>query len=193
MSQNIQLQQVVVDGMVIKMGGDRGGGHIIGRALNRRKRVDLLSHRQNDDTARMLSRGTPHAHTALDDPVDLTVPFPVPALFIIVFHITISCLIRQRTDGSRPEGLSLSENNLRIIVGMALVLTGEVQVDIRLLISLKSKERLKWNVVSVLFQHGPTHRAFLIRHITSGHTGVFLYLFRIKIGIMAFGAVIMRT
>lgn len=36
-SQYIQLQQVVVNGMVVKMGGDRGGGHIVGRVLHRGK------------------------------------------------------------------------------------------------------------------------------------------------------------
>ena len=78
-------------------------------------------------------------------------------------------------------------------MGMALVLTGEVQVDIRLLISLKSKERLKWNVKVRPFSAWSTapgipYPAYHIRTFRE-----ILYLFEIKIGIiMAFRAVIMR-
>ena len=42
-SENIQLQQVVVDGVVIKMGRDDVRGHIVGRMLHRRKGMDLLA------------------------------------------------------------------------------------------------------------------------------------------------------
>ena len=37
MSENIQFQKVVVDGMIIKMGGDNIGRHIICRMLDRGK------------------------------------------------------------------------------------------------------------------------------------------------------------
>ena len=43
----------------------------------------------------------------------------------------------------RDRGLSVTENNLTVRMRFTLVLTGEVQVDIRLLISLESKECLK--------------------------------------------------
>ena len=72
------------------------------------------------------------------------------SLLIIILHITESRLVRQRTDGSRPEGLAFSENNLRIAVGLTLIVAGEVQVDIRLLVSLKSQEGLKGNIKAVL-------------------------------------------
>ena len=39
-SQNIQLQQVVVNGMVIKMGGHNIRRHIVGRMLHRGKGMD---------------------------------------------------------------------------------------------------------------------------------------------------------
>ena len=71
-------------------------------------------------------------------------------LFIIIFHITKGGLICQRTDGSCTEGLACSEDNLRIVVCLALVIPGEIQVDIRLLISLESQEGLEWNIKSFL-------------------------------------------
>ena len=149
-SQNIQLQQVRVDGMVIKMRRDNIGIHIICRMLYRGEGIDIFTERKNDDTARMLSGGSPDTRTSLYDPVDLAVSLVHATLFVIIFHITERCLVRQRTDGSGTEGLSRTEDNLCIFVCLTLVLTGEIQVDIRLLVSLKSKERLKRNIKSPL-------------------------------------------
>ena len=42
---------------------------------------------------------------------------------------------------------------------LTLVITGEVQIDIRLFVSLKSKERLKWDIKSFLDQLLTTVRA----------------------------------
>ncbi len=106
-SQNIQLQQVVVNGVVVKVGRDGLGGHIVGRVLHRGEGIDHLSQGKDDDTARVLSRGAPYAHTALNDPVDLTVSLPLPMLLKIVLHIAVGRLVRQGTDGPRPEGLAL--------------------------------------------------------------------------------------
>ena len=126
MSENIEFQQVVVDGMVIEMGRDRLRGHIVRRMLYRGKRIDHLAERQNNDTSRMLSRCTPYADTPLNDPVDLTVPLPFPMLLKVILHIAVGRLICQSTDGPRTERLPFTEDNLRIVMGTALVFTGEV-------------------------------------------------------------------
>lgn len=55
---------------------------------------------------------------------------------------------------------------------VAVVLTGEVQIDIRLLISFESKEGFKWDIVSLFDQWMTASRAVTIRHITSRHTGI---------------------
>ncbi len=137
-SQDVQLQQVVVDGMVIKMGGDRGCGGVVGRMLYRGKGVDLLPQREDDDPARVLAGGPLHAHTALDDPVDLTAPLGPPSFVIVVSDIAVGRLIRQGTHSPRPEGLALPEDHLRVIVCLTLILAGKVQIDIRLLVPLKA-------------------------------------------------------
>ena len=74
----------------------------------------------------MLSSGAPHAYAALHDPVDLAVALVDAPLLIVTFYKTECCFIRQGTDGSRTEGLSLSKDNLRVIVRLTLVLAGEV-------------------------------------------------------------------
>ena len=101
------------------------------------------------DTARVLSCGSADTCTSLHDPVDLAVPLAGATLFIVFFYIAKCRLICQRTDGSCTESLSCTEDNLRIFVRLGLVITGEVQVDIRLFISLKSKEGLEGNIKSL--------------------------------------------
>ena len=139
----------MVDGMVIEMRRHRIRRHIVGRMLHRRKGINGLAQRQYNNTARVLARGPADTGTALHDPVDLTVPLAGAALFIVFFYIAKCCLVCQRTDGSRTEGLTCTEDNLRIFVCLGLIITGDVQVDIRLLVSLESKEGLEGNIKSV--------------------------------------------
>ena len=94
----------------------------------------------------MLSRSTTHPDTSKHDPVNFTVSLMYAALFIIIFDITECRLIRQRTDRSCLKGLSLPEDNFGVFMCLTLVLSGKVQVYIRLFISLKSQERLKRNI-----------------------------------------------
>ena len=76
-------------------------------------------------------------------------------------------------------------------MSLGLVLTGEIQVDIRLLVSLESQERLKRNIKSVFMELFSAHRAQLVRHIDSRLTGIGLNLITVKVHIMAFAAIIM--
>ena len=72
-----------------------------------------------------------------------------------------------------------------------LVISGKVQVDIRLFVSLESKESLKWNIKSVFDQLLSTDRTVLIRHIVSTATHIFFHFFRIKITIVTIAAIVM--
>ena len=76
---------------------------------------------------------------------------------------------------------------------ITLVVTGEVQVNIRLFISFESKESLKWNVKTIFDQRCATFRAVFIRHIPSTASGIRTHFIRIKITVMTIRAVIMRA
>ena len=103
-------------------------------------------------------------------------------LFIIIFHITKRRLICQRTDRSGTESLSFTKNNLRIFMCLSLILPGEVQVDIRLFVSLKSQESLKRNIKPLFSSDAfSAHRAYLIRHVTTGTAGICFHFVGIKI------------
>ncbi len=123
MPENVQFQQVMVNGMVFKMGGNNIGGHIVGRMLDRGKGTDLFPHRKHHNASRMLSRGPADTNTALHNAVDLTIPFVNSPFFVIAFYIAKR---------------------------LTLVITGKVQVNIRLFVSFKSEKRFKWNVEPVL-------------------------------------------
>ena len=166
--------------------------HIICRVLNRSKCINLFPHRKNNDTTRMLSRSTTHPDTSKYDPVNFTVSLMYAALFIIIFDITECRLIRQRTDRSCLKGLSLPEDNFGVFMCLTLVLSGKVQVDIRLFISLKPQERLKRNIKPFFGKRFSAARTELIRHITSASAGKRFYQIRIKIAVLAMFAQIMR-
>ena len=94
------------------------------------------------------------------------------ALLIIIFHVTKCRFVCQRTDRSGAERLAGTENNLCVFMRFTLIITGEVQVDIRLFVSLKAKERLKRNIKSGFFQRLAAIRADGIRHVASGASDV---------------------
>ena len=123
----------------------------------------------------MLSCGTANTGASLYNTVDFTVTFMHTALFKIVLHITERSFLRKSTDGSCFECLALTKDNLCVSVGICLVFTGEVKVDIRLFISLESKERFERNIKSLFLHLRSALRADLVRHIASCHTCIFLY------------------
>ncbi len=53
-------------------------------------------------------------------------------------------------------------------MGARLVLTGEIQVDIRRFVAVEAQERLEWDVMPVLEQLRAAFRAVLVRHIEAG-------------------------
>ena len=173
--------------------------HIIGRMLYRRKGVDLFSDRQHNDTARMLSGGTAHAYTALHNTVNLTVSL-VDAFrntfhfrtalcdlmfFTIFLNVAICGLFRHCTNRSGTKSLTCTKNNLRIIVCITLILIGEVQVDIRLFVSLKSQECFKRNIMTFFVHYCPTIWTDLIRKIARRSSRIFLDHRIIKVIMMA--------
>ena len=88
--------------------------------------------------------------------------------------------------------MALTENHFRISVNLALVLTGKIQVNIRLFIAIKAQKCFKRNIMPILMELSPTYRAKFIRHIAAGTASISPHFFRSKIRIKTFCAVIMR-
>ena len=149
---------------------------IVCRMLHRRKGVDRLPDGQHDDSARMLAGGPPDARASRDDPVDLAVPLTAAPFLIVSFYIAERCLVRQRSDGSRPVGLSGAEDYFRIFMRLGLIVAGKIQVDIRLFIALEPQERLKGNVKSLFLQPSAAFGSGPVRHVAARHTRVGVYV-----------------
>ena len=162
--------------MIIKMCRDDITVFVICRMLHRCKFLNLLTNRKNNDTARMLSGRSSDTGTSLYDTVDLTVTFVLSTFFVVVFHITKRCFFRKCTDGSCLECLTLSKNNLCITMGICLIFTGEVQVNIRLFITFETKECFKRNIEAFFVHLCSALRADTVRHITTCHTTKFFHL-----------------
>ena len=171
--------------MIVEMCRDDITVFVVCRMLYRCEFLDLYTYRKNDDSTRMLACRSSDSRTALDDPVDLAVTLVLATLFVIILDITECRFLCQGTNRTSLECLTFSEDNLCISVRIRLIFSGEVQVDIRLLVTLETKECLERDIKSFFVQLRAAFRADLIRHIATCHTAEFLYFRRIKIMIFA--------
>ena len=194
MPQNIQLQQIGINGVIIKMRADNIAVGVIRRMLHRGKGVDILSHRKDDNAARMLAGRPPDSRASLHNPVYFAAAFVNSFFLIIVFHKTESGLVCQCPDGSRLKGLSGAEDNLCVFVRLCLIFPRKIQVNIRLLVPLEPQKGLKRNVKAEFLHFSAAHRTVFIRHIAPGHSHlpVFFHVRRIKLHVLVILAQIMR-
>ena len=170
--------------MIVKMCRNNISRHIICRMLHRSEWVDIFPVRKYNNSSRMLSGTSADTGTSLNNPVNFASSLSCSPLFKIVLYISECGFIRKGTDGSRLEGLTFSEYNLCIMMGIGLILSWEVQVNIRLLISFESKEGLKGNVKALFGHPGAALWTDPVWHIASRHTGKSLDLRRIKVTVL---------
>lgn len=114
--------------------------------LYRSKCINFFAERKNDDATRMLSGRTPDACTSFRYPHYLAVSLGNLAFLKVFADIAICRLIRYSAYSSRFKGLTFSEDNFCVRVSLRLILSGKVKINIRLLISFKSEEGLKWYI-----------------------------------------------
>ena len=112
-------------------------------------------------------------------------------ILVVPFDIAIGGLQLDRAYGACLKGLSFAEYLFGIGVGLGLVISGKIQIDIRLLIALESKEGLKGDIESVFYKRLSAYGTDLIRHVTAGLVGIIPYGLTVEVGIMTFSAVIM--
>ena len=167
LSQDIQLQKVMIDAVIIKMCGDRTF-HVVGRVLYGSKGVDLLSVRQNDDASGMLARSPFHIGTAQSKARLFRFPHAEHVVILIItFHVSECRLVLHSADGTCLESVSFAEQHARISVCLRLIIAREIQIDIRLLVPLEAKERFKRDTEAVFDQRFSADRAYRVRHVTA--------------------------
>ena len=161
--------------MIVKVGGDDTAIHIIGRMLYRREKMHIHIARHYHDASWMLASGTLDSHAALSQTIYIGNMFSLSFFFEEFFHIAKSCLICHSLDRTGLINIILAKENLRIFMCHRLIDTREVQVDIRHLVSIKTKENCKRNIMTILHHFGPANWAILIRQIIATAVGTICY------------------
>ncbi|MNN19875.1 hypothetical protein D3C81_1331310 [compost metagenome] len=153
--------------MIIKVSRHPFCACIICRILDWRNIFNLNVIRNYDNTAWMLTRASLHSGTTGCETIQLSSAPMLLMLFFIFFGKAECCFLSDCTYCSRPEHIFLTKHNLCKIVGLRLILTGEVKIDIGNLITLKTEEGLKRNILSFSLKFITTIRTILIRQVKS--------------------------
>ena len=188
MPQNIHFQNIIVDRVEIKVGSFPGGVLVIGRILNRGEIVNIHIIGHNNNPRRVLTGRPFDPSCALGETVLLSSPELNIVIPLESLNITIGSLIGHRSNRPGPENVLLADQYLHVVVGDWLVVSGEVQVDIRHLVSFESQEGLERNIVTVLHQQGPTLRALLLWQVKAGA----VFPFRVEVGKLALRTAVVR-
>ena len=112
---------------------------IVCRILYRRKIMHIHIQRHNDNTTRMLTRCSFYTFTTLSQIYTLCLIKRLTLhLFFISFNITIRRLLLNRTYSTCSKDVIISKYFFCIGMGIRLIFTGKVQIDIGNFIPLKT-------------------------------------------------------
>ena len=149
------------------MRGNDTAVEFIGRMLYRSKLINIHFLRKYDDTARMLSGRSLNADQSCRTAVELGIRHRLPLGITDVLYKRNGILIRKAADRTGAEGMVLSEKLFYILMGARLIFAGEVQVDIRLFVSVETEEGLKRDILSVGKHHGAALRTWFDRKVVT--------------------------
>ena len=165
MAQHIQLQQILLHGVVFKMGGNGVRRGVVRRVLHRAEVPNLVFLGNDHQAAGVLAGGPADPHTAGGQPVLLRPGHGPAPLRQVLFYIAKGCFLRHGADGPGPEHVGLSKHLHTVGMGLGLVLPGEIQVNVRHLVAAEAQEGLKGDVEAVLIKGSPTLGTHRIRQV----------------------------
>ena len=119
----------------------------------------------------MLSSRPLDSGSSLRQTLNFGVPVELPVVALVALDKSIGCLSRNGTNSSSPKSVFCTKDIPHIQMGARLILSREVQVNIGYLVPVKSKESLKWNILTVLAQLAAALWTVLIRHIKARTIG----------------------
>ena len=137
----------------------------------------------------MLAGGFLHTGAGQAQPFLLRVARLNTPFFQILDRVAVGCLVRQTGNRAGPEHMVMSEQFFHVVVRPILIFAGEVQIDIRHLVALKSQEDFKRNVKAVLRQLFPAFGAIPVRQI---HPDMIPALVHVKESFMAVRTAVVR-
>ena len=171
------------------MGGDDVRVLVIRWVLHRTEVVNLFVLGDNHHAAGVLSGGALDPHTATGQAQHLGKGHVVAAHPLqVLAHIADGGFLRHRADGAGSEHVVAAEELKGVLVGAGLILTGEVQVNVRYLVAAEAQEGLEGDVEAVLGVVRPAHRALHVRHIGAAAVAVLHGV--VEVGVLAVGAAV---
>ena len=189
MTEAVQLDQNVVHGVEVKVGGGKVGIEVVSRVLHSGELVDFVFLRHDDHAAGVLPRRLFHAFAARRQTLLLRVADLQSALLEVLRHIAICRFFRQTRNRTRAENVVMPEQLLDVMERAVLIFAGEVQVNIRHLVALKAEEHLERNVEAVLHELLTADWAVLVRQVNADFV---LALVHVEKALAAVGAAVMR-
>ena len=148
--EDVELDEALADGMVIKMRRERVGFHIVRRALDRREIMHVHVARHDHDAARVLSRSRLDAHAAAHHVLDVGASLLHAHVFVVVHGVAVGVLVLKPRDRTRTEHVHLAEEDFGVFVRDGLIVAREVEIDIGDFVAVKSEEHRERDVVPVL-------------------------------------------
>ena len=167
MAQNIEFEDIIMDGMEIKVGRFPLGIDILSWIGHRTEIINIHITWNNDNTTRMLTCRSFNTCTACRKTLDFSATVEFTVVTFVAFNKTKGCLLSHRTNGSGTKGIVFSKDISDVQMGARLVSTRKVQVDIGYFIPLETKESFKWNIVAIFCEPVSTFWTAFLRHIKS--------------------------
>ena len=143
------------------------GINIICRVLNGTEVIDIVCPRYNNHSAGVLTCCTLDARTADCKALFLCLMHCKSTFLCVLFDKSYCCFFCNGCDCTSLEHVILSEQFFSVAVRFGLILTAEVKVNIRNLVTLEAQEGFKRNFVTVLIHSCTAFRAILWRQIKS--------------------------
>ena len=165
MSQDIELEDVLIDIVEVKVSGLPFSCHIICRILDRSKVIDIHIVWNNNDSPWVLTSCPFDPSCTKSQALDLGIAVVLAKITLIALHKTVSSLSCDRTYRSCPKGIFFPKDIPNIQVGTRLVFPGEVQIDIGYLVPIETKEGFKRNILPIFAELVATVWTILVRHI----------------------------
>ena len=111
MAQHIQLQQILLHGVVFKMGGNGVRRGVVRRVLHGAEVPDLVFLRDDNEAARVLAGRALDVDAAERQPVLLGLGDSLAALRQVFFRVAVGRLFRDGADGPRAEDVRLARTS----------------------------------------------------------------------------------
>ena len=167
MSENVQLQKVLIDLVIIEVSRYDVSVPLVGRFLYRTELIYLVVVRNDDDTSRMLSGRPLDARAAFHKIVYVVFVSVYMIVFDVVLYISESGLVGYCSYRSGLIYVLFTEDLAHVSVCDRLVFTRKVKVYIRLLVALESEEGSERDVETFFLHACAALRACLLRHIVA--------------------------